>query len=127
LDTLKMIEAWSYVVAALITWAPSSGSQHRQYNKMAEASVDFAFLRATANSADVNRRGWNSPYPSMCMASRLRKPKSCTTKNTCDGCRTMVGLSHLPSTCGSFSMKSHASLACHSSKKNGQVFFLARF
>src|SRR5574337_230884 len=32
-----------------------------------------------------------------------------------------------PSTCGSFSMKSHASFACHSSNTNGPFFAFARF
>ncbi|MNG24056.1 hypothetical protein D3C84_1087360 [compost metagenome] len=61
LAVLKMIEACGKVVAALMTWAPSSGSQHSQYSRIPEASVDLAFLRATANSAEVKRRGRNSP------------------------------------------------------------------
>src|SRR5690606_28350577 len=56
LPMFQMIRAWLPVVAALITWAPGSSSQHRQYRRIAAASVDFAFLRATANSAEVNRR-----------------------------------------------------------------------
>ncbi|MNL82917.1 hypothetical protein D3C87_2104270 [compost metagenome] len=54
--TLKMIDACGKVVAALITCAPGSFSQHSQYSKIAAARVDLAFFRATANSAEVKRR-----------------------------------------------------------------------
>ena len=52
-----MIAAWPNVVAALTICAPSSGSQHSQYSRMADDSVLLAFFRATANNADVKRRG----------------------------------------------------------------------
>jgi hypothetical protein len=52
-------------------------------------------LRVLSRGREQCRR---EPATAVC---RLRKPKRFTMKKTCAGCRTIVGLSHLPSTCGS--------------------------
>lgn len=78
---------------------------------MPAARVDFAFFRAIASSAVVNLR----------VPSGFLNPNRLTTKKTCAGCSVIVGVSHLPSTWGSFSMKPQASLACQGSKRNGSV------
>src|SRR3990167_1297030 len=47
-------------------------------------------------------------------------------KKTCAGCSTMFGVSHRPSTCGSFSTKSQASTASARENLNGPPFAAAR-
>lgn len=103
--TPNTMRACEPVVAAVITCAPGSSSQHRQYSRIPAASVDFAFFRAIASSAVLN----------LLVPSDFLNPKRLTTKKTCEACRTMVDVAHLPSMCGSCSMNSQALLACRAS------------
>src|SRR5690606_7127720 len=83
---------------------------------IAAASVDFAFLRATANNATENRR----------TSGAVQNPNRLTRKNTCASARTIVGESHFPSTCGRHSTHRHAYSAFASSNLNGAFGRLAR-